>query len=506
MHKKWYLFVIIALISIFTFTSAQNAQTSLASQGSNFETMCLSNSCETIIYSYDKYFNRNSRWEEIDENWHICGEMFCTNNYYFQAIADSNGRVAIQNNNKQFTQQISRFRNENLSIFSLPVIEGSLITYPNILPNIDLRYQYLPHKLKEELIIKERLENILEDFEIVFNLDGNLRPSIELPFVCDSGRKCRPINYTIDSNQVSLIIPSRFLNSENTVYPVIIDPSFSLGKSSIIWNGVAGDWSDGDIIDQFRINNPSSLQIGYISGGKTRGDIDWNLDLIPNIVTINNATLKLFFETLTSSNYINITNMGRNSSQWPDDIVGNIHFYNDMGNGSVYSNYTSTSSSTNVSLNFTFNQQGIDSLNTVFTTSQRFSTGITSNPNLNVTISARDHPIPIQRPILIIQTTQEDYNLTYDANGNTISGFGKYLEYDSWNRLSRIRQTNSTGTILAEYFYDHEGKRILKMEYNVEGNGHNESTYYMNTRPADFIQVINTNGTIINETYIYLQD
>ena len=29
------------------------------------------------------------------------------------------------------------------------------------------------------------------------------------------------------------------------------------------------------------------------------------------------------------------------------------------------------------------------------------------------------------------------------------------------------------------------------------GNGHNESTYYLNTRPADFIQVINTNGTII---------
>src|SRR3989344_1174736 len=59
---------------------------------------------------------------------------------------------------------------------------------------------------------------------------------------------------------------------------------------------------------------------------------------------------------------------------------------------------------------------------------------------------------------------------------------------------------------IAEYFYDHEGKRIKKIVYNVRRDGHNESTYYMNTRPADFIQVINTNGTIINETYIYLQD
>ena len=65
---------------------------------------------------------------------------------------------------------------------------------------------------------------------------------------------------------------------------------------------------------------------------------------------------------------------------------------------------------------------------------------------------------------------------------------------------SRIRNANENGSLIAEYFYDHEGKRIKKIVYNPTGNGHNESTYYMNTRPADFIQVVNTNGTII---YIY---
>src|SRR3989344_1133404 len=102
--------------------------------------------------------------------------------------------------------------------------------------------------------------------------------------------------------------------------------------------------------------------------------------------------------------------------------------------------------------------------------------------------------------------TIQDYNLTYDANGNMIQGFGEYIEYDAWNRLSKIRNTNATGTVIAEYLYDHEGNRIKKIVYNSNGDGHNESTYYMNTRPADFIQVINTNGTILNETYIYLQD
>ena len=91
------------------------------------------------------------------------------------------------------------------------------------------------------------------------------------------------------------------------------------------------------------------------------------------------------------------------------------------------------------------------------------------------------------------------------TNGNMIEGFNKLLTYDGWNRLVEINDS-TTRKLLATYFYDHEGKRIKKTVFNVSGTNHNESTYCMNSRPADFIQVINTNGTIINETYIYLQD
>jgi len=508
MRKRWIIFSL-SLLFLFVFiffTTAQSSSRTITDQGSNFERTCMDDKCDTVIFSYEKYFNRDGQWEEISENWQQCGEEFCTNEYHFKVIADQNARVVMQLDNEEFIQQISTFKGINLTL-STPTIDGSMLTYQNILRNVDLRYQYLPHKLKEEIVINEPLNNINEDFEINFSLSGDALFNLEEPFICDDNGNCIPLNYTLSSDQISLIIPSRFLNSPRTAYPVIIDPSFSLSKSSIIWNGMVQEYDDGELIGYFRVSNPSRIYVGI--GGinlESKGVIDWNLDSIPNAVSVVNATLKLFFEKFTAPNTMNITHMNGNSSQYANDITGNLAFYTDSGDGDIYSNYSSSLDSTNAFINFKFNDKNLGHLVDAFATTKRFSTGMHGFPNKNITISARDHPIPIQRPILIIQTTKEDYNLTYDSNGNMIQGFGKYLEYDSWNRLSKVRNTSSTGNIIAEYFYDHEGKRILKKTYNLYGDGHNESTYYLNTRPADFIEVRNTNGTIINETYIYLQD
>ncbi len=53
---------------------------------------------------------------------------------------------------------------------------------------------------------------------------------------------------------------------------------------------------------------------------------------------------------------------------------------------------------------------------------------------------------------------------------------------------------------------NHEGQRIKKTTYNIDSNKNNLSSYYINSRPADFIHNRITNGTIYNETYIYLYD
>jgi len=90
-----------------------------------------------------------------------------------------------------------------------------------------------------------------------------------------------------------------------------------------------------------------------------------------------------------------------------------------------------------------------------------------------------------------------EYNLTYDDNGNLVQDDGQYYEYDSFNQLKRVRETNSTGNLTAEYFYDHEGNRIKKIE--VLDNGENQTTYYMG---GNFVQVVNSSGTF-NSTYYY---
>jgi RHS repeat-associated protein len=53
---------------------------------------------------------------------------------------------------------------------------------------------------------------------------------------------------------------------------------------------------------------------------------------------------------------------------------------------------------------------------------------------------------------------------TYDANGNLVSGDGKYYEYNDANQLTRVRQGSAAGPVLAEYVYDHAGQRVKKIE------------------------------------------
>lgn len=92
-----------------------------------------------------------------------------------------------------------------------------------------------------------------------------------------------------------------------------------------------------------------------------------------------------------------------------------------------------------------------------------------------------------------------EYNLTYDTNGNLIQGFDKYLEYDDFNRLIEIRESDENGAVLEQYFYDSSGNRIKKITYN---GAQNETTYYID---KSFVQVVNNSGTF-NYTYYYADD
>ena len=94
----------------------------------------------------------------------------------------------------------------------------------------------------------------------------------------------------------------------------------------------------------------------------------------------------------------------------------------------------------------------------------------------------------------------QELNLIYDANGNLITGDGKYREYNSLNQLCRVYNgSDDSGDLLQEYVYDPVEERILiKKTFNPDLSV-KEKVIYIS---QNFIQVQNDSGTY-NITYVY---
>ncbi len=90
-------------------------------------------------------------------------------------------------------------------------------------------------------------------------------------------------------------------------------------------------------------------------------------------------------------------------------------------------------------------------------------------------------------------STQEvTYNLTYDANGNVIEGFGFYFDYNDANQLWRVRNSTSGATI-AKYYYNPNGIRFKKNESGTV-------TYYIGNH---FETKLNPDGSTENTSYYF---
>jgi hypothetical protein len=93
-----------------------------------------------------------------------------------------------------------------------------------------------------------------------------------------------------------------------------------------------------------------------------------------------------------------------------------------------------------------------------------------------------------------------EMNLEYDANGNLVTGDGKYRTYNSLNQLSKVYNGSSTaGLLLYEFKYHPVEERVWsKKTYNSSGVLV-ETVYYFT---KNNIRVVNLSGTY-NYTYYY---
>ncbi len=494
MKKGVLAFALLAFfIIILNFVSAE-----IISKGPNWDRTCSGNICESVIYSYEKYWDNGNEWEEIDESWKDCSSdvtRFCTNDYHYKAVADSNGLVSAIISGRNYDMKLSGFLDYNLSFSSS--IEGNILTYDIVPGYIELKYYYFPDKLKEEIIIKQPLNRLIEnDFNLTFTKSGEGDFVLERPYICDRNMDCKYLDYSVDNN-IIVNINKDFL--DNAEYPVIIDPTILLNSSNIDWNGYTVN-NSGIVVPPYgRTDNPTSISLS----SNKRGSIDWNTSSIPNQANILNATLILTTNGTPSNYNISIREMEGSSQDYPNtggECDGNCNFYIDMINGTEYVKVNTPGSVSQK--NYTLSSDALDDIK-YYLNEDWFGTGLIAQSSGSVLVAGRDYATASLRPKMYVTHSYESYDLIYDANGNLIQGFGKYLEYDGWHRVSRIRNGNASGSIIEEYLYDHVGNRLRKKEYNIDSNGNNRSTYYIS---ENFINVRITNGTQYNETYYYLNN
>ena len=84
--------------------------------------------------------------------------------------------------------------------------------------------------------------------------------------------------------------------------------------------------------------------------------------------------------------------------------------------------------------------------------------------------------------------------LVYDENGNLIQDAQYYYEFNSLNQLTKVKQGNQNGRVIAEYFYDELGERVKKVEFTDNGD---ITTYYI----GNFVRVVD--GSNISDTIYY---
>ena len=80
-----------------------------------------------------------------------------------------------------------------------------------------------------------------------------------------------------------------------------------------------------------------------------------------------------------------------------------------------------------------------------------------------------------------------------DRHSNLQQSFDRYIEYNEFNQVVRVRETDHNGQILEEYTYDENGNRITKYEPQLD-----QTTYYIS---EDFIEVVNATGSYLTTYY-----
>lgn len=182
----------------------------------------------------------------------------------------------------------------------------SAVNYNDIFDGADLQYVITPSKIKENIIVTEKQDSYVYQFEL--DLDGliavpqdngsiklyeNLEDdeamfTIETPYMFDANEETSfDVTMSLNGNILTVTASSEWINDESRVFPITIDPTFSTG-SSTFYDATVGYGTP--------LLNYESYKYLYAGNGilsLRRTYIKFDLPTIPDGSVVTKSELKL---------------------------------------------------------------------------------------------------------------------------------------------------------------------------------------------------------------------
>jgi len=219
------------------------------------------------------------------------------------------GDIAVSNARTGLRTEAERIQEANAEIIALSGSLNSAVVYENIFPGADLEYIITPTRIKENIVLREAQDEYIYHFTLSYDglipvpqEDGAIHlyrdvsdaePLFELeaPFMFDAaGEHSRALAMLLEGNALTLIADAAWINAEERVFPVVIDPTLVLSRTtgiqeasvSSLWPWTIRDWDN--YVGRWP-GNSLDLRRTYIR---------FDLPNLPDASVVLNATLALY--------------------------------------------------------------------------------------------------------------------------------------------------------------------------------------------------------------------
>ena len=274
-----------------------------------------------VAASYDVPIHtmEDGEWEDIDNSLSESGDELTTGNQRVKFSKKINGSkkiLTIHDGNKKIEISMADAikktsgsivnydseSEENLTelqkMTKLDNISSSVI-YEDILQGVDLEYIVISSTIKENIIVKEKsdtyeyefslklsnLEAVLADSGDIFLMDGeDVFYTIPAPFMTDeNGEISYAVSYELSGSNgdytIRVVADASWINAENRVFPVKIDPSVYSNNYPLVTEGITSGYISSDT--ETFIQEGERFLTGIYNGVNHR--MYWRLDTLPTL-------------------------------------------------------------------------------------------------------------------------------------------------------------------------------------------------------------------------------